>query len=107
MPICFKCQILAGVLLGGGLVLLLRRYSTGWSPSSALVGNRQLNVSRVLRTLLLPNPKQLQSLEPKFRQAIQASRVNAVAIPEFESQRLLVVLKSIDPTWHRVWKPAV
>ena len=76
-------------------------------PSSALVGNRQLNVSRVLLTLLLPNPKKLQSLEPKFRQAIQPSRVNAVAIPEFESQRLLVALKSIDPAWHRVWKPAV
>jgi hypothetical protein len=46
--------------------------------------------------------KQLESLEPKFRQVIQSGRANAVAVPESESQRVLATLQSIDPSWHRV-----
>lgn len=47
-------------------------------------------------------PRQLQLWEPKFRQVIETSRANAVAAPESESQRVLVTLQSIDPSWHRV-----
>ena len=50
----------------------------------------------------LTDPKQLQSLEPKFRQVIETRRANAVAVPESESERVLATLKSIDPGWHRV-----
>jgi hypothetical protein len=48
------------------------------------------------------NAKQLELLEPKFRQVIETGRANAVAVPESESQRVLATLKSIDPSWHRV-----
>lgn len=48
------------------------------------------------------NPKRLQLLEPKFRQVIESGRANAVATPESESDRVLAVLKSINPAWHRV-----
>ena len=47
-------------------------------------------------------PQRLRSLEPKFRQVIESGRANAVAVPESESERVLVTLKSINPTWHRV-----
>jgi hypothetical protein len=49
-------------------------------------------------------PDRLRALEPKFRQVIESGRANAVALPESESQRVLTVLKSIDPAWHRVLK---
>ena len=48
------------------------------------------------------NPKRLELMESKFREAIQSGRANAVAAPESESQRVLATLKSIDPGWHRV-----
>jgi hypothetical protein len=48
------------------------------------------------------NAKQLELLEPKFRQVIETGRANAVAVPESESQRVLATLQSIDPSWHRV-----
>ena len=48
------------------------------------------------------NPKRLELLEPKFRQVIETGRADAVAVPESESERVLVTLKSIDPGWHRV-----
>jgi hypothetical protein len=48
------------------------------------------------------NAKQLELLEPKFRQVIETGRANAVAVPESESQRVLATLQSIDPGWHRV-----
>ena len=48
------------------------------------------------------NLQRLRSLEPKFRQAIETGRANAVAAPEAQSQRVLATLKSIDPGWHRV-----
>jgi len=48
------------------------------------------------------NAKQLESLEPKFRQVIATGRANAVAVPDSESQRVLATLQSIDPGWHRV-----
>jgi hypothetical protein len=50
------------------------------------------------------NPKQLQLLEPKFRQVIETGRANAVAVPESESDRVLATLQSIDPRWHRILK---
>jgi hypothetical protein len=49
-------------------------------------------------------PDRLKSLEPKFRQVIESGRANAVAVPESQSQRVLTILKSIDPGWHRVLK---
>ena len=48
------------------------------------------------------NAKQLELLEPKFRQVIETGRANAVAVPESESHRVLATLQSIDPSWHRV-----
>jgi hypothetical protein len=48
------------------------------------------------------NAKQLELLEPKFRQVIETGRANAVAVPESESQRVLAILQSIEPSWHRV-----
>jgi hypothetical protein len=48
------------------------------------------------------NPQRLQGLEPKFRQVIETGRANAVAVPESESERVLAVLQSINPKWHRV-----
>jgi hypothetical protein len=48
------------------------------------------------------NAKQLELLEPKFRQVIETGRANAVALPESESQRVLATLQSIAPSWHRV-----
>ncbi len=48
------------------------------------------------------NPRRLQLLEPKFRQVIETGRANAVAVPESETQRVLVTLQSIDPSWHQV-----
>ena len=48
------------------------------------------------------NPQRLQGLEPKFRQVIETGRANAVAVPESESERVLAVLQSINPEWHRV-----
>jgi hypothetical protein len=48
------------------------------------------------------NLKRIQLWEPKFRQAIETGRANAVAVPESESPRVLAVLQSIDPSWHRV-----
>jgi hypothetical protein len=48
------------------------------------------------------NAKQLELVEPKFRQVIETGRANAVAVPESESRRVLATLQSIDPTWHRV-----
>jgi hypothetical protein len=48
------------------------------------------------------NPKQLQLLEPKFRQVIETGRANAVAVPESESEMVLATLQSIDSRWHRV-----
>jgi hypothetical protein len=50
------------------------------------------------------NPKRLELMESKFREAIESGRANAVAVPESESQRVLATLKSIDPGWHRVLK---
>ena len=47
-------------------------------------------------------PERFRSLEPKFRQVIESGRANAVAVPESESERVLVTLKSVSPTWHRV-----
>jgi len=49
-------------------------------------------------------PDRLKLLEPKFRQVIESGRANAVAVPESESQRVLTILKSIDPGWHRILK---
>jgi hypothetical protein len=48
------------------------------------------------------NTKNLELLEPKFRQVIETGRANAIAVPESESQRVLATLRSIDPGWHRV-----
>jgi hypothetical protein len=50
----------------------------------------------------LENPKQLELLEPQFRQVIESGRATAVAAPEAESQRVLAALQSIDPGWHAV-----
>jgi hypothetical protein len=41
-------------------------------------------------------------LEPKFRQAIETGRANAIVVPESQSERVLGTLKSIDPNWYRV-----
>jgi hypothetical protein len=48
------------------------------------------------------NSKRLQLFQPKFREVIQTGRANAVAVPESQSQRVLAMLQSIDPGWHRV-----
>jgi hypothetical protein len=48
------------------------------------------------------NFRRLPLVEPKFRQVIETSRANAVAVPESQSQRVLATLQSIDPDWHRV-----
>ena len=48
------------------------------------------------------NFRRLSLFEPKFRQVIETSRANAVAVPESQSQRVLATLQSIDPDWHRV-----
>jgi hypothetical protein len=48
------------------------------------------------------DPKRLEIMESKFREAVKSGRANAVAVPESESQRVLGTLKSIDPRWHRV-----
>src|SRR6266567_1556190 len=45
------------------------------------------------------NAKQLELLEPKFRQVIETGRANAVAVPESESQRVLATLQSINRSW--------
>jgi hypothetical protein len=52
----------------------------------------------------LGSPDQVKALEMNFRKVIESGRANAVAVPESESQRVLTVLKSIDPAWHRVLK---
>ena len=48
------------------------------------------------------NVARLQVLERSFREVIETSRANAVAVPEPESERVLTALKSIDAEWHRV-----
>jgi uncharacterized protein DUF6077 len=48
------------------------------------------------------DPKQLEMLEPEFRQVIESGRANAVAAPEPESARVLAALRSFNPGWHRV-----
>jgi Family of unknown function (DUF6077) len=48
------------------------------------------------------DPKHIQWLAAQFRIVIESGRANAVAVPESESARVLTVLQSIDPGWHRV-----
>jgi hypothetical protein len=48
------------------------------------------------------NLKRIQLWEPKFRQVMETSRANAVAVPAAEGARVLATLQSIDPSWHRV-----
>ena len=48
------------------------------------------------------DPKRIQWLAAQFRIVIESGRANAVAVPESESARVLTVLQSIDPGWHRV-----
>ena len=50
----------------------------------------------------LRNSGRLRQLEPKFREVIETGRANAVAVPESESERVLAVLRSINPNWRRV-----
>lgn len=52
----------------------------------------------------LSSPERVKTSELKFRKVIETGRANAVAVPESESQRVLAILKSIDPRWHRVLK---
>jgi hypothetical protein len=48
------------------------------------------------------DPRRIQWLAAQFRTVIETGRANAVAVPESESARILTVLQSIDPSWHRV-----
>ncbi len=48
------------------------------------------------------DPKKLEWLAKRFGLVIESGRANAVAAPESESARVLSVLQSIDPSWHRV-----
>ena len=48
------------------------------------------------------DPKRIQWLAAQFRIVIASGRANAVAVPESESARVLTMLQSIDPGWHRV-----
>ena len=48
------------------------------------------------------DPKRIQWLTAQFRIVIESGRANAVAVPESESARVLTLLQSIDPGWHRV-----
>ena len=48
------------------------------------------------------NARRLEVAESEFRQVIETGRANAVAVPESESERVLAVLQSINPKWHRV-----
>jgi hypothetical protein len=47
-------------------------------------------------------PGRAAALAERFRDVIRSGRANAVATPESESARVLAVLQSIDPSWHRV-----
>jgi hypothetical protein len=79
--------------------LVLHYFSNAGNPEEGMLrGEAQAFVE----SSSFRNPKQLQSLEPKFRQVIDTSRANAVAVPESESERVLRTLKSIDGGWHRV-----
>ncbi|HEX9425448.1 MAG TPA: hypothetical protein VF899_19555 [Pyrinomonadaceae bacterium] len=48
------------------------------------------------------DPKRLEWLAARFRLLIESGRANAVAAPESESVRVLAMLQSLDPGWHRV-----
>jgi hypothetical protein len=48
------------------------------------------------------DPQHIQWLAAQFRIVIESGRADAVAVPESESARVLTVLQTIDPGWHRV-----
>jgi len=47
------------------------------------------------------DPQRIQWLAAQFRIVIESGRANAVAVPESESARVLTVLQSVNPGWHR------
>ena len=48
------------------------------------------------------DPKRIEWLAARFRLLIESGRVNAVAVPESESARVLTTLQSFNPSWHRI-----
>jgi hypothetical protein len=79
--------------------LVIHYFANAGNPDEGML-RRQAQV--FIESHKSSSPQQLQSLEPKFRQVIEAGRANAVAVPESESDRVLATLKSIDPGWYRV-----
>ena len=79
--------------------LVLHYFANAGNPEEGMLRGQ---AQAFVETSSFRNPKQLQSLEPKFRQVIETGRANALAVPESESERVLTTLKSIDGGWYRV-----
>ena len=65
-------------------------------------GNLRLQAQAFVEEQKNNDPKRMQWLASRFLLVVQSGRANAVAVPESQSDRVLVTLKSINPRWHRV-----
>jgi hypothetical protein len=79
--------------------LVLHYFSNAGNPEEGVLRGQ---AQAFVESPILRSPKQFKSFEPKFRTVIETGRANAVATPESESDRVLAVLKSINPAWRRV-----
>jgi hypothetical protein len=72
------------------------------NAGNAAEGNLRGRAEVFVKQEKTQNPGRAKVVTAAFQEVIKSGRANAIAVPASESQRVLAMLQSIDPDWHRI-----